>query len=104
MTVRYVLFRKDKSGKASERVRLQPAHIEYQQPFLPLITYGGGLVDDKTDTGSLVKIQDVTGNLIVFKANRAIVEDFHKNDPYTLAGIFDLVIIKRIWQRVPSLD
>jgi len=101
--MRYLLFRKDKPSMAALRARLQPAHQDYQAPFLPMIVFGGGLVADETDTSGDVDIQDVAGNAIVFEvADRAVVEDFHANDPYTKAGLFAFAHIERLWQRVPA--
>lgn len=102
--MRYVLFRKDRPGMAETRVRLQADHVAYQTPFLPLIVFGGGLVSDSTDTQGDVDIRDVAGNAIVFEAeSRALVEDFHGNDPYTKADLFEVAFIERLWQRVPPL-
>lgn len=101
-SARYVLVRRDRPGRAEERVRLQPAHAAYQQPFLPMIVYGGGLVGDDVDTSGDVDIRDVKGNVLVFEADRATVEDFHRNDPYTKADLFEFAVVERIWQRVPD--
>ena len=100
--MRYALVRRDRPNSADKRARLQPAHAAYQEPFLKLIVYGGGLVRDGVDTSGSVDIRDVTGNIIVFKANRATVEDFHRNDPYTLEDMFEMGIIEPIWQRMPD--
>ena len=101
---RYALIRRDRPSRADDRARLQPKHAAYQEPFLPLIVYGGGLVGDETDTTGDVDIRDVMGNIIVFEADRQTVEDFHRNDPYTKAGLFEFALIERIWQRVPPID
>jgi uncharacterized protein YciI len=100
--MRYALIRRDRPGRADQRVRLQAAHAAYQEEFLDLIVYGGGLVGDDVDTSGAVDIRDVTGNVIVFEADRKTVEDFHRSDPYTLEDIFEFAIIERIWQRVPD--
>ena len=100
--MRHALVRKDRPGCAEKRARLQPAHAAYQKPFMKMIAYGGGLVREGVDTSGSVDIRDVTGNIMVFKADRATVEDFHLNDPYTLADMFELAIIEPIWQRMPD--
>lgn len=100
--MRYALIRRDRPGRAEQRARLQPEHAAYQEKYLSLIAYGGGLVGDDVDTSGDVDIRDVTGNIIVFDADRETVEDFHRNDPYTLEDMFELAIIERIWQRVPD--
>ncbi|MEC7490136.1 MAG: YciI family protein [Pseudomonadota bacterium] len=100
--MRHALVRRDRPGSAEKRARLQPAHAGYQKPFLKMIIYGGGLVREGVDTSGSVDIRDVTGNIIVFKADRATVEDFHRNDPYTLEDMFEFAIIEPIWQRMPD--
>lgn len=102
--MRYALVRKDRPGRAEQRARLQPAHTAYQEPFLKLVVYGGGLVRDGVDTSGEVDIRDVTGNVIVFEADRETVEAFHRNDPYTIEDMFEFAIIEPIWQRVPDPD
>jgi uncharacterized protein YciI len=103
--MRFALVRIDRPGMAAARARLQPAHNDYQKPFLDMIIFGGGFVDDGTDTSAPVDIEDVTGNLLVFEApDRETVELFQANDPYTLAGLFETAIIKPLWQRVPALE
>jgi uncharacterized protein YciI len=99
----FALVRTDKAGQAALRTRLQPEHAAYQAPFLPMITFGGGLVRDGVDTSGAVAIHDVIGNVLVFEApDRATVEAFHANDPYTREGVFETVIIEQLWQRVPD--
>lgn len=100
--MRYALIRRDRPGRADQRARLQAAHAAYQEEFLDMIVYGGGLVGDDVDTSGAVDIRDVTGNVIVFEADRKTVENFHRNDPYTLEDMFEFAIIERIWQRVPD--
>lgn len=102
--MRYALVRRDRPGRAEQRARLQPAHVAYQETFLDRIVYGGGLVGDDVDTAGNVDIRDVIGNVIVFEADRQTVEEFHRNDPYTLDDMFEFAIIERIWQRVPDPD
>ena len=100
--MRHVLVRRDRPGRTEQRLRLQPAHAAYQQPFLEMIVYGGGLVREDTDTAGDVDIRDVTGNVVVFEADRETVEAFHRNDPYTLEDMFELAIVEPIWQRMPD--
>ena len=44
------------------------------------------------------------GNVIVFDADRETVEDFHRNDPYTLEDMFEFAFVERLWQRVPEAE
>jgi hypothetical protein len=98
----YAIVRRDRPGSAELRARLQPDHNRYQEPFLPRIVYGGGLVGDGIDTTGAVDIRNVIGNVLVFEANgRADAEAFHRNDPYTQNDLFETVIIEPFWQRVP---
>ena len=101
--MRFALVRKDKPGMAGLRARLQPEHVAYQQSFLPMIVFGGGLVRDGVDASGDVDIRDVTGNVLIFEASaRETVENFHANDPYNREGLFDFVLIEPLWQRVPE--
>jgi len=105
----FAIARRDKPGMADRRVELLAAHAEYQKAFMDRITFGGGLVADGTDVESFVYgpdgIRDVTGNiLIVDVADRAEAEAMHANDPYTLGGVFETVIIEPFLQRVPPLE
>lgn len=101
--MRYVLLRRDRPGRAEQRARLQPAHAEYQKKFTDMIVYGGGLVGDDIDVSSGdVDIRNVIGNILVFEADRATVEDFHRNDPYTKEDLFEFAIVQQVNQRVPD--
>ena len=102
--MKYILIRRDRPGRAEQRAKLQPAHAAYQEPFLKLMVYGGGLVREGTDTSGNLDIGHVTGNVIVFAADRETVEEFHRNDPYTQEDMFEFAIIEPIWQRVPAVD
>ncbi|MEE2996917.1 MAG: YciI family protein [Pseudomonadota bacterium] len=102
--MKYILIRRDRPGRAEQRAKLQPAHVAYQEPFLKLMVYGGGLVREGTDTSGNLDIRYVTGNVIVFEADRETVEEFHRNDPYTREDMFEFAIIEPIWQRVPAVD
>ena len=103
----YAIVRRDKPGMEDLRSRLQQIHSEYLQPFFPKLVFGGGLVGDETDTDTLIYdetgIRSVVGNLMVIDvASRAEAEAFHNDDPYTQNGMFESVLIQRLWQRVPA--
>ena len=101
--MRFALVRKDKPGMAALRAQLQPEHVAYQEPFLPMLVFGGGLVGNYVETSGDVDIRDVIGNILVFEApDRETVENFHANDPDTREGLFELAIIEKVWQRVPD--
>ena len=104
----FVIARRDKPGMGDKRAELLAAHAEYQKVFMPVITFGGGLVEDGTDVDNFVYgeegIRQVTGNVLVLDVpDRAVAEAMHANDPYTLGGIFEPVIIEPFLQRVPPL-
>ena len=104
----FAIARKDKVGMTEKRVELLAAHAEYQKGFMGRITFGGGLVADGTDVGNFVYgpegIRNVTGNILILDVpDREPAESFHANDPYTLGGIFETVIIEPFLQRVPPL-
>lgn len=91
---------------ADARARLLSAHAEYQRAFMPQIVFGGGLVADGTDVDAFeyneIGIRAVLGNvLIIDVADRAAAEAFHRDDPYTQGGVFEMVIIEPFLQRVP---
>ena len=47
----------------------------------------------------------MTGNILILDVpDRVTAEAFHANDPYTLGGIFETVIIEPFLQRVPPLS
>ena len=104
----FAIARRDKPGMGNKRAELLAAHAEYQKAFMSVITFGGGLVEDGTDVENFVYgeegIRSVTGNVLVLDVpDRAAAEAFHANDPYTLGGVFETVIIEPFLQRVPAL-
>lgn len=104
----FAIARRDKPGMGEKRAELLAAHAAYQKDFMDRITFGGGLVEDGTDVDNFVYgeegIRSVTGNVLVLDVpDRATAEAFHANDPYTLGGVFETVIIEPFLQRVPPL-
>lgn len=105
----FAIARRDKPGMGEKRAELLEAHAAYQKGFMDRITFGGGLVADGTDVDSFEYgpegIRDVTGNILVLDVpDREAAEAFHANDPYTLGGVFETVIIEPFLQRVPPLS
>ena len=83
------------------------AHLPCKEFLWPLVdAVGIGLKRAEiARTSADVDIQNVVGYVLVFEApNREVVEKFHANDPYTLEDMFEIAIIKPLWQRVPALD
>jgi uncharacterized protein len=104
----FAIARRDKPGMGDKRAELLAGHAEYQKAFMAQITFGGGLVEDGTDVENFVYgeegIRQVNGNVLVLDVpDRAAAEAFHVNDPYTLGGVFETVIIEPFLQRVPAL-
>ena len=102
----FAIARRDKPGMADQRARLLSDHADYQKKFISVIVYGGGLVTDKTDIDkfeySETGIRDVIGNILILDVpDRATAESIHNNDPYTIGGLFETVIIEPFLQRVP---
>ena len=102
----YVIARNDKEGMADERARLLSKHAEYQKAFMSLIVFGGGLVKEGINESNFEYneegIRGVIGNMLVVDVpDRAAAEALHYEDPYTMGGIFDKVIIEPFLKRVP---
>ena len=105
----FAIVRRDKPGMADARARLLSAHAEYQKKFMAAIVFGGGLVTDGTTTDNFeyseTGIREVVGNLLILDVpDRASAQAIHRDDPYTLGGVFETVIIEPFLQRVPLPD
>jgi uncharacterized protein YciI len=80
----FVIFCKDKPGVLETRLATRPVHLDYLNAS-GLVKAAGPLLSDAGDPiGSM---------LIVEAQDRAAVQTFVDNDPYTLAGIFESVAI-----------
>ena len=102
----FAIARRDKPGMADKRSQLLLDHADYQKKFMSIICVGGGLVTDKSNIDkfeySETGIRDVIGNILILDVpDRATAESIHNNDPYTLGGLFETVIIEPFLQRVP---
>ena len=76
----FVLTCLDKPDALETRMATRPAHGVYVAERMDIVRLAGPLLDDE---GQMI------GSLIVFECeDKAVVEDFVANDPYTVAGVF----------------
>jgi uncharacterized protein YciI len=76
----FVVYCKDKPGALETRMATRPTHLDYLNGA-GLVKAAGPLLDD---AGSPV------GSMLIVEAkDRAAVQTFVDNDPYTLAGLFE---------------
>ncbi len=101
--MKYILIRRDRRpGGAACKAAASPRGLSGAFPETHGIRWR--LIREGTDTSGNLDIGHVTGNVIVFAADRETVEEFHRNDPYTQEDMFEFAIIEPIWQRVPAVD
>jgi uncharacterized protein YciI len=81
----FVIICKDKPGALDTRMATRPTHLDYLNAAGLVKAAGPLLSDEGNPIGSL---------LIVEAEDKAAVQTFLDNDPYTLAGIFESVEIK----------
>ncbi|WP_193185826.1 YciI family protein [Nisaea sediminum] len=92
----YAIIARDKPGALDKRMEHRPAHVEYLKSKMDLILCGGATLGgaDESMDGSL---------LILDTEDRAVAEDFAKNDPFALNGVFETVTVmpwrKTIWDK-----
>lgn len=84
----HVIIAKDKPNSVSLRNEVRPRHLDYMTANLSKLLGAFAQLDD---TDGIVH-----GGVIVFDSeDRAEVEDFVSNDPFTKAGLFESVTISR---------
>ena len=77
----------DKPGALELRMATRPAHIDYLKTFEHAVKLAGPCLADDGET--------MIGSLIVLEAeDRAAADAFSAADPYTLAGLFESVLIR----------
>ena len=77
----------DKPGALDLRMATRPAHIDYLKTHESAVKLAGPYLADDGET--------MNGSLIIFEAeDRAAAEAFSAADPYTLAGLFETVLIR----------
>ncbi len=88
----YVIHCIDKPGKTEVRAAHRTAHLGYLTTYEDKVFLAGPTLseDGETMTGSL---------LILDLENRAAAEEFVAGDPYSMAELFERVIIQP-WKKV----
>ena len=83
----YSLVCYDRPNSSEKRKRLRESHINYLNSFQKLILFAGPMMDEENN---------VLGSLIIIKfSNKNEADDFSKNDPYFLGGLFKKVLINK---------
>lgn len=80
----YAIVCKDKPGLLETRLATRPTHLDYLKDAANLKLAGPLLDDEGNPNGSI---------LIVEAEDKAAVQAWADNDPYTLAGVFESVEI-----------
>lgn len=88
----FAILYKDKPYSGDIRATTRPAHLEYVKSFGDKVKVAGPTLTDDGETRN-------GGVLILDVANRKEAEAFANNDPYTKAGLFEMIYIRR-WQKV----
>ena len=84
----YVIIVKDRPDSVALRNEVRPEHLAYMSARLNKLLGAFAQVDDANTA--------VHGGVIVYDSeDRAEVEDFVANDPFTKAGLFESVTISR---------
>ncbi len=87
----FMVLATDQPASGHIRAEHRPAHLEYLKGLGETIVAGGATL---TDDG-----EGMTGSLLVVDvADRAAAEAFSADDPFTKAGLFESVIIRR-WRK-----
>ena len=91
----YVLLCEDKPDSRKLRLDTRDAHLAYVRTRAEWVTLAGPLLSDDGEQmiGSLFLLQ---------AASREEVDDFHRNDPYTRAGLWERVTIRPFRQVIPA--
>jgi uncharacterized protein YciI len=95
--VPYMVLCIDKPEALTLRRRTRAVHLEYMIRHRERIVFGGPLQDETT--------LSPTGSIFVLDfSEKSAVEAFLANEPYTQAGLFESVIIRRWHQIVPETE
>lgn len=87
----YAIQTKDKPGAEKLRSDNRAAHLEYLTKNQELILAGGAITDDDGNGG-------YGGIIIIDSDDRAEAERFVAEDPFTKAGLFENVTVRR-WRK-----
>lgn len=82
----YAILLMDRPGTADLRVQIRPEHRAYLAKLADRMAFAGPLTseDGKTTLGSLIAIDF---------PNRAAVDEWLKDEPYTKAGVYEAPVI-----------
>lgn len=90
----FVVYCLDKPNSTEIRLANRDAHLAYSRANLDRIVIGGPMLSD--DGAAMV------GSMLVFNfETRAEVEAYLAEDPYTKAGLFESVTIRRYKKVLP---
>lgn len=79
----FVLICLDKPDSLDLRMATRPAHLAYAGTYSDVMKLAGPVLDDKGD---------MAGSLLVMEGETAeVARAFNRDDPYTLAGLFQSV-------------
>jgi uncharacterized protein YciI len=85
----------DKPGTLESRATMRLAHMEYVYLHQSKFLFGGPLVSDTGDAR--------TGMVFVLDlATRAAVDEFMENEPYSIGGVFESVIVRSFLKVFPE--
>ena len=87
----YAIQTRDKPGSEQVRAGNRAAHLEYLTARKDKILAGGALIDDDGTGGN-------GGIIIVDTDDRQEAERFVAEDPFTKAGLFENVTVRR-WRK-----
>ena len=81
----YVLICRDKPNALPLRMATRSAHLAYAGAWSDKVQLGGPILDDKGD---------MAGSLLILEGESdEVARTFNRDDPYTLAGLFESVQI-----------
>jgi uncharacterized protein YciI len=87
----YVIITTDKPESLALRTQLRAEHLTYLDGHKAKLLAAGGVIDDDGTGGD--------GGVIIYDTDdRAEAERFIANDPYTRAGLFENVTVRR-WRK-----
>ena len=82
----FTIFLMDRPGTADLRAQIRPEHRAYLGKHAERMAFAGPLTSDDGQT--------TLGSLLVMEfANRAEVENWLKDEPFTIAGVYEKPII-----------
>lgn len=87
----YVIITKDKADSLQLRLATRDVHLAYLDKHTSKLLAAGALLNDDGSGGD--------GGLIIYDTDdKAVAKDFIDNDPFTKAGLFESITIRR-WRK-----